>query len=91
VHIGKCQSKHKITYDNELEKSAIPATASSMPSGSSFFKFSNVNATLAREGSFGTVNILVIEKRAYMTAKAQKDVRQVETWEAIPDTSMPPT
>jgi hypothetical protein len=26
-----------------------------------------------------------------MTAKAQKDVRQVETWDAIPDTSMPPT
>jgi hypothetical protein len=27
----------------------------------------------------------------YMTANAQKDARQVETWEAIPDTSMPPT
>ena len=72
-------TRWEITYDNELEKSAMPAMASSMPSGSSFFKFSNVNATLARQGSLGTVNILVIENRAYMTAKAQKDARQVET------------
>lgn len=68
-----------VAYDNELEKSAMPATASSMPSGSSFFRFCKVNGTLAREGSFGTVKMLVIEKRAYITAKAQKDARHVET------------